>query len=62
MAALTTMTTASLTQDDLRRQVAAVLARYAISVEEFVLADIDDLPSDELRDLWLMVEGALTLA
>jgi hypothetical protein len=56
------MTTAPLTLDDLRREVEAVLARYGMSVDEFVVADVDDLPSDELRDLWLMVKGALTPA
>jgi hypothetical protein len=56
------MTTAPLTLDELRREVEAILARYGISVEEFVAAHVDDLPSDELRDLWLMVKGALTPA
>lgn len=56
------MTTAPLTLEQLRREVEAVLARYGISVDEFVSADVDDLPSDELRDLWLMVKGALTPA
>jgi len=56
------MTTAPLTVDDLRRDVEAVLRSYGMSVDEFVATDVDDLPSDELRDLWLMVEGALTPA
>jgi hypothetical protein len=56
------MTTAPLTLDELRREVEAVLARYGMSVDEFVGSDVDDLPSDELRDLWLMVKGALTPA
>jgi hypothetical protein len=30
-----------------------------MSVDQFVASDVDDLPSDELRDLWLMVKGAL---
>jgi hypothetical protein len=56
------VTTAPLTAEDLRRQVSAVLHRYGMSVADFVAADIDDLESDELRDLWLMVKGALTPA
>lgn len=53
------MTTAPLTSEALRRQVDAVVAPYGLSVDEFVASDVDDLPSDELRDLWLMVKGAL---
>lgn len=56
------MTTAPLTLDVLRREVEAVLASYGMSVDQFVASDVDDLPSDELRDLWLMVKGALTPA
>ncbi|MFV0372742.1 hypothetical protein [Microbacterium sp.] len=56
------MTTAPLTPEDLRRLVTEVLDRYGITVAEFVDADVDDLESDELRDLWLMVKGALTVA
>ena len=56
------MTTAPLTAEDLRQQVSAVLDRYGMSVADFVVADIDELESDELRDLWLMVKGALTPA
>jgi hypothetical protein len=54
------MTTAPLTLDALRPQVEDVLAPYGMTVDEFVASDVDDLPSDELRDLWLMVKGALT--
>lgn len=53
------MTTAPLTSEALRSQVEAVVAPYGLSVDEFVASDVDDLPSDELRDLWLMVKGAL---
>lgn len=53
------MTTAPLTSETLRRQVEAVVAPYGLSVDDFVASDVDDLPSDELRDLWLMVKGAL---
>lgn len=56
------MTTAPLTPEKLRLLVVEVLDRYGMSVEEFVAADVDDLESDELRDLWLMVKGALTAA
>lgn len=54
------MTTAPLTSEELRQQVAEVLANYGLSVDELLQANIDDLESDELRDLWLMVKGALT--
>ena len=56
------MTTAPMTLDELRQEVAVVLAPYGISVDEFVGVDVDDLQTDELRDLWLMVKGALTSA
>lgn len=56
------MTTSPLTPERLRLLVAEVLDRYRMSVEEFVAVDVDDLESDELRDLWLMVKGALTAA
>ena len=54
------MRTAPLTSEELRQQVAEVLANYGLSVDQLLQADIDDLESDELRDLWLMVKGALT--
>lgn len=56
------MPTAPMTLDELRQEVAGVLAPYGISVDEFVAVDVDDLETDELRDLWLMVKGALTSA
>jgi len=55
-----TVITAPLTSEELRRQVADVLTNYGMSVDDLLRADIDDLESDELRDLWLMVKGALT--
>lgn len=54
------MRTEPLTSQELRQQVADVLANYRLSVDQLLKADIDDLESDELRDLWLMVKGALT--
>ncbi|MCB0998139.1 MAG: hypothetical protein KDB40_02490 [Acidimicrobiales bacterium] len=56
------MTTEPMTLDELRQEVADVLVPYALSVDQFVALDVDDLPSDALRDLWLMVRGALTPA
>ena len=56
------MTTAPLTPEELRREVALVLAPHGMSVDEFIAADVDDLATDELRDLWLMVKDALTPA
>jgi hypothetical protein len=53
------VTTAPLTSDALRRQVEAVVAPFGLSVDHFVASDADELPSDELRDVWLMVKGAL---
>lgn len=32
---------------------------FDLSVDEFVASDVDDLPSEQLRDLWLMDKGAL---
>jgi len=54
------MRTAPLTSEDLRQQVAEVLVNSGMSVDQLLQADIDDLESDDLRDLWLMVRGALT--
>lgn len=54
--------TAPLTPESLRLLVVEVLDHYGMTVEDFVDADVDDLESDELRDLWLMVKGALTAA
>src|SRR5699024_4487890 len=48
------MTTSALTPQELRRLVEEVLGRYGMTIEEFVAADIDELESDELRDMWLM--------
>lgn len=62
VATVVLMTTEPLTESELRNQVAQVLRRYGMSVDDFVAADIDDLPSDELRDVWLMVKGALSAA
>jgi hypothetical protein len=53
------VTTAPLTSEALRCQVEAVVAPFGLSVDQFVASDVDDLPSDELRDVWLMVKGAL---
>ena len=39
-------------------QVESVVAAYGLSVDEFLASDVDDLPSDELRDVWLVVKGA----
>jgi len=39
--------------------VTEVLDGYGLSVDEFLKADIDSLESDELRDLWLIIRGAL---
>jgi hypothetical protein len=57
-----TVTTGALTPAELRQLVEEVLTGYGMTVEEFVAADIDDLPSDELRDMWLMVKGTLVAA
>ncbi len=56
------MITAPLTREELRRQVTEVLDDYGLSVDEFLEADIDSLESDELRDLWLIIRGALNPA
>lgn len=32
---------------------------YGLSVNEFLKPDMDDLEIDELRDLWLIIGGAL---
>lgn len=56
------MSPSPITAEQLRRDVAAVLDRYEITVEEFLNADIDDFEEDELRDLWLMTRSALSAA
>lgn len=55
------LTTAPLTSKALRGQVEGVVAPFGLSVDEFVASDVDDLPTDELRDVWMMVKGALAL-
>ena len=59
LATVNLVTTAPLTLDELRLEVEAVLAPYGMPVDEFVASDVDDLPSDDLRDLSLTVKGAL---
>jgi len=46
-------------EDQLRREVEEVIAPYGISFDHFRRLDIDDLPSDDLRDTWLIVSGLL---
>lgn len=59
IATVNVLTTAPLTREALRRQVDAVVAPHGLSVDDFVTSAIDDLPSEDLRDGWLMVKGAL---
>ena len=49
----------TITAEELRRDVTDVLARYGMTLDAFVAADLDDLDDDELRDLWLMTRTAL---
>lgn len=56
------MTTATVTLDELRHIVDEAVGRYGMTTDEFLRADIDDLPGYDLRDLWLMVRGLLTPA
>lgn len=56
------VTTSALTSQELRRMVAEALEPHDMSVDEFLGSDVDDLEADELRDLWLMVKGALPAA
>lgn len=53
------VTTAPLTREDIRRDVASVVSRYGMTVDEFAAADLDDLEVAELRDLWLMFADAI---
>lgn len=54
------MTTATITLDELRHVVDEAVSRYGMTTDEFLRADIDDLPGYDLRDLWLLVRGLLT--
>jgi phenylalanyl-tRNA synthetase beta subunit len=56
------MTTDPITEEQLRDQVARALSPYGIAVDVFLATDHDDLENNELRDLWLMVKGALAPA
>jgi len=44
----------------LRQQVASVLVNYGLTVDEFLQKDLDDFDDILLRDLALMIKGALT--
>jgi hypothetical protein len=58
MSAGGTMTTIS--RDAVLDDVHAVLARYGLSLADFIeLGDADELDADELRDLWLMTKAVL---
>lgn len=59
MNTIANMTNDPLTVEELRRQVNEVLAKYQMTLDDFLKSDIDDLDSVELRDLWLMVKGVL---
>ena len=50
----------SINTKQLRQQVASVLVNYGITVDEFLQKDLDDLDDILLRDLALMIKGALT--
>lgn len=56
------MTTAPVSLDELRQLVDRAVAPYGLTVESFLETDIDDLPTVELRDLWLMVKDVLATA
>jgi len=56
------VTTEPITEKQLRDEVAAVVERYGLTVDSFLATDLDELEDDELRDLWLMVNGALVPA
>ena len=53
------MTTEPITEKQLRKQVAAVVEPYGLTLAIFLATDLADLEDDRLRDLWLMVKGAL---
>lgn len=55
-------TTDPVTSEVLRREVSAVVEAAGLTLDEFLDSDIDDLATDELRDLWLMVRGPLLAA
>lgn len=57
-----TVTTAPVTSEALRREVSAVVEVAGLTLEQFLNSDIDELESDELRDLWLMVRRPLLAA
>lgn len=48
-----------ISMEELRRQVTEVLDKYNLDTDEFLRTDIDELETVELRDLWLMTNGAL---
>ena len=62
LATVLIVTTAPISTEQLRQDVADVLARYGLTVEQFIDADIDDLEEDELRDLWLTTRDVLATA
>lgn len=56
------MTTAPVSLEDLRKQTEQMLARFQMSMDDFLGAELDDLSDAELRDLWLMVRDLLVAA
>jgi hypothetical protein len=54
-------TTEPITEKQLRKQVAAIVEPYGFTVDSFLAADLAEIEDDRLRDLWLMVKGALPL-
>lgn len=59
---MTVVTTARVSSAALRDEVTRVVEAAGLTLREFLDADIDDLESDELRDLWLMVRRPLLAA
>lgn len=53
------MASAPITADELRHEVSTVLARHGWTLEDFLAADVDDFDDVELRELWLLTQGAL---
>jgi hypothetical protein len=53
------VTTAPISIEQLRRDVADVLDSHGVTLDEFIASDLDDWDHYELRELWLMTRDVL---
>ena len=55
------MATIEISREELIQQLETALKKYELNVDQFLQLDIDELSDYELRDMWLMAKGLLTI-